>query len=100
MSGAMLPFGQRFLEGWFKDTLPKAPIDRLAVLRLDGDMYEATIQALDGLYDRLSPGGFVIVDDYYLPPCAKAILDFRTARGITDEILDIDGRGVFWRRSS
>lgn len=88
----------RFLEGWFKDTLPKAPIDRLAVLRLDGDMYEATIQALDGRYDRLSLGGFVIVDDYYLPPCAKAVHDFRGTRGITDEIEDIDGRGIFWRR--
>lgn len=90
----------RFLEGWFKDTLPNAPIDKLAVLRLDGDMYEATIQALDALYDRLSLGGFVIVDDYYLPPCAKAIHDFRDARGIRDEIQDIDGRGIFWRRSS
>jgi O-methyltransferase len=90
----------RFLKGWFKDTLPTAPIERLAVLRLDGDMYEATIQALDALYDRLSAGGYVIVDDYYLPPCAKAIHDFRAARGIADEMQDIDGRGIYWRRSS
>ena len=54
----------RFLKGWFRDTLPTAPIERLAVLRLDGDLYESTIQALDGLYDKLSAGGFVIVDDY------------------------------------
>jgi hypothetical protein len=88
----------KFLEGWFKDTLPKAPIDRLAVMRLDGDMYESTIQALESLYDRLSVGGFVIVDDYYLPPCAKAIHDFRDARGIKDELINIDNRGCYWRR--
>ncbi|HVJ42363.1 MAG TPA: TylF/MycF/NovP-related O-methyltransferase [Dongiaceae bacterium] len=89
----------RFLEGWFKDTLPTAPIERLAVLRLDGDMYEATMQALEGLYHKLSGGGYVIIDDYYLPACAKAVHDFRSARGIGEEIQDIDGRGCFWRRS-
>src|SRR5262249_7945660 len=56
----------RFLEGWFKDTLPSAPINSLAVMRLDGDMYESTIQALEALYPKLSPGGFVIIDDYFL----------------------------------
>lgn len=90
----------RFLEGWFKDTLPNAPIEKLAVLRLDGDMYESTMQALESLYDRLSPGGFVIIDDYWLEPCAKAVNDFRGGRSITDELMDIDGRGVFWRRSA
>jgi O-methyltransferase len=86
-----------FLEGWFKDTLPGAPIDRLAVLRLDGDMYESTIQALDALYHKVSYGGFVIVDDYFLPPCAKAVEDFRQRHGITSPILPIDGMGTYWR---
>lgn len=90
----------QFLQGWFKDTLPNAPIEQLSVLRLDGDMYESTIQALDALYDKLAVGGFLIVDDYELKPCAKAIHDFRSKRGIRDEILDIDGAGVYWRRSS
>ena len=89
----------KFLVGWFKDSLRAAPISRLAVLRLDGDLYESTIQALNALYDKLSPGGYVIVDDYQLATCAKAIHDFRKARGINDEIHDIDGMGVFWRRS-
>jgi hypothetical protein len=90
----------KFLAGWFKDTLPTAPISRLAVLRLDGDLYESTAQALNTLYDKLSPGGYVIVDDYQLAPCVSAIHDFRKARGIDDEIHDIDGMGVFWRRSN
>ena len=90
----------RFLQGWFKDTLPNAPIRQLAVMRLDGDMYESTAEALDALYGRLSPGGFVIIDDYFLQPCAQAVHDFRDRLGITDPILDIDGQGRYWRRSA
>lgn len=86
-----------FLEGWFKDTLPNAPIDRLAVLRLDGDMYESTIQALDALYHKVPYGGFVIVDDYQIPACAKAVNDFRKRFGITSPILPIDEWGTYWR---
>lgn len=86
-----------FLEGWFKDTLPIAPIDQIAVLRLDGDMYESTIQALDALYRKVPYGGFVIVDDYALAPCAKAVHDFRERYGIGSPILPIDGTGSYWR---
>jgi O-methyltransferase len=86
-----------FLEGWFKDTLPHAPIDKLAVLRLDGDMYESTIEALDALYHTVSQGGFVIVDDYALPACARAVQDFRERYGITSPILPIDHGGTYWR---
>lgn len=86
-----------FLEGWFKDTLPSAPIERLAVLRLDGDMYESTIQALEALYHKVSPGGFVIVDDHLLPPCAAAVADFRAARNIAAEMHPVDGAAVWWR---
>jgi len=88
-----------FLEGWFKDTLPSAPIDQLAVLRLDGDMYESTIQALDALYKKVSKGGFVIVDDYFLKGCRQAVTDFRSRDHVEDPIIDIDGRGAFWRKS-
>ncbi len=88
-----------FLEGWFKDTLHRAPIEKLAVLRVDGDMYESTIQAMDALYSKLSPGGFLIVDDYFLAPCARAINEFRAKHGINEVILPIDGMGVYWRRN-
>lgn len=88
----------RFLKGWFKDTLPVAPIEKLAILRLDGDMYESTMDALVSLYPKLSPGGFVIIDDYYLDCCRQAILDYRKQHNITEEIIDIDGAGAYWRR--
>ena len=90
-----------FLKGWFKDTLRAAPIERLAVLRLDGDMYESTTDALTALYDKVSAGGFVIIDDYgCIEACRRAVHDFRDARGIADSIVDIDGWGVYWRKSA
>lgn len=88
-----------FLEGWFRDTLAGAPIEQIAVLRLDGDLYESTRQTFDALYDRVVPGGFVIVDDYgVLPECRQCVDDFRAERGITDPITTIDWTGVRWRK--
>jgi O-methyltransferase len=88
----------RILRGWFRDTLPSAPLGALSLLRLDGDLYESTMDALVPLYPKLSPGGFVIVDDYHLAPCAKAVNDYRDREGIREDILPIDGAGVYWRK--
>jgi hypothetical protein len=90
----------RFLPGWFEDTLPAAPIDKLALIRLDGDLYQSTMDALESLYPKLSPGGFVIIDDYVMPTCAKAVHDYRTAHGIDDIIVDIDGAGAYFRKGT
>lgn len=89
-----------FLKGWFKDTLSTAPIDCLAVLRLDGDLYESTIDSLVALYDKVSAGGYIIIDDYYIPACRKAVHDFRADRKIDDEIIEIDWTGSYWMKSS
>lgn len=89
----------RFIPGWFKDTLPDARVDRIAVLRLDGDLYESTIQALSALYPRLSAGGFCVIDDYHaISACRQAVTDYREEYGICDEISEIDGSGVLWRK--
>jgi O-methyltransferase len=89
----------RFLKGWFRDTLPGAPIERLALLRLDGDLYESTMDALEALYDKVSPGGFVLVDDYGdFPPCRKAIDEFRSRRGIDAPLVTVDWSGAYWRK--
>jgi O-methyltransferase len=91
----------RFLKGYFRDTLPSAPVERLAVLRLDGDLYESTIIALESLYPKLSPGGFVIIDDYkVVVPCRAAVDDFRARHGITELIEEMNWHGVHWRRRS
>jgi O-methyltransferase len=89
----------RFLPGWFKDTLPTAPIEQLALIRLDGDYYESTITALTHLYPKLSRGGFVIVDDYSIPACAKAVADFRARTGEASAIHSIDLDATYWRKS-
>ena len=90
-----------FLKGWFCDTLPSAPIEQLAVIRLDGDMYESTMDALVHLYPKLSAGGYVIVDDFNaIPACRQAVHDFRDEHGITDPIQEIDWGGVFWKRAA
>jgi len=90
----------RFLKGWFKDTLPGAPIEELALLRLDGDLYESTMDALSALYDKVVPGGFILVDDYGdFEACRKAVDEFRAARGIRDPIENADWSGVYWRKS-
>lgn len=90
----------RFLKGWFRDTLPTAPISELAVLRVDGDMYESTMDALTALYPKVSVGGFVIVDDFCIASCTKAVEDFRAANGIVDPITMVDYTGGWWRRET
>lgn len=90
-----------FLEGMFKDTLPTAPVETLALLRLDGDMYESTVDGLVNLYHKLSPGGTLIADDYFLFEAQrKAVDEFRTAHGITDPIIRIDHFGGYWIKDS
>jgi Macrocin-O-methyltransferase (TylF) len=99
----MLDDQVRFLKGWFKDTLPTAPIEKIAVLRLDGDYYESTRTALEGLYDRVSPGGFVIIDDYGEDSwtyCRKAVDEFRAERGISAPLIQVDKPCSFWRKGS
>jgi O-methyltransferase len=90
-----------FLVGWFKDTLPTAPIDKLAIARLDGDMYESTIQAIEAVYPKLSPGGFLIIDDFgsHASQAGQAIHDYRKAQGITEEIIPVDDFGAYWRKA-
>ncbi len=88
----------RFLEGWFKDTLPTVRDRRWSLIRLDGDMYESTMDALANLYPGLSPGGYLVVDDYSIEACRQAVHDFRRAERIEAPIEDIDWTGVYWRR--
>lgn len=90
-----------FLKGWFRDTLPSSQTGPLAILRMDGDMYESTIDALNNLYDRVSLGGYIIVDDYrVVEGCRHAVDDFRTRRGIHDAIVEIDGVGIYWQKTA
>ena len=91
----------KFLKGWFKDTLPVAPIDKLAIIRLDGDMYESTMDGLTNLYPKLSNGGFIIIDDWGAgTACQQAVIDYRERNRIGDDIKEIDGIGVYWQKNN
>ncbi|MBJ8348314.1 TylF/MycF family methyltransferase [Antrihabitans sp. YC2-6] len=89
-----------FLEGYFRDTLPTAPIEQLAIVRLDGDMYESTMDGLTNLYSKLSVGGYLIVDDYGLSRCRRAVDEFRATNGISERIETIDWTGAYWRKTA
>lgn len=91
----------RFLKGWFKDTLPTAPIDTISLLRLDGDYYESTRDALTHLYDKVAPGGYVIIDDYGEDSwtyCRKAVDEFRAERQITSPMIRVDKPCAYWQK--
>jgi O-methyltransferase len=89
----------QFLKGFFSDTLPKAPIQKLAILRADADLYASTMDILNHLYPKLSAGGYAIFDDYKnLPDCRRAIHEYRDAHGITEEIRHIDRQAVYWQK--
>jgi len=88
----------RFLKGQFKDTLSTASIDQIALLRLDGDLYESTMDSLVTLYDKVAAGGIVIVDDYgVLPPCRQAVHDyFEVHREPLPDFQQADWSGIYW----
>lgn len=91
----------RFLKGWFRDTLPTAPVEALSIMRLDGDYYESTMDGLVNLYDKLSKGGYAIIDDYGEDTwtyCRKAVDDFRKLRGIKEDLIKVDSKCYYWRR--
>jgi O-methyltransferase len=87
-----------FVKGLFSDMLPSLSAGPFALLRLDGDMYESTHVALESLYPKLSPGGFIVIDDYSLTPCKLAVADFRTRMGITAPLHEVDWTGIWWRK--
>ena len=88
----------RFVEGWFRDTLPGLRDLTWAVIRVDGDLYESTMDSLENLYGGLSPGGWVIVDDYERAPCRQAVHDFRERNSISEPIVTVDWTGICWQK--
>lgn len=97
--GLWSPERVKILKGWFSSTLPDAPVEKLALLRLDGDMYESTIVALEALYPKLESGGFCIVDDYgEIPACAAAVTDYRERVGCNARVIAVDESCVYWRK--
>lgn len=88
-----------FLKGRFSDTLPGIDAKQFSLIRLDGDLYESTMDALKALYHKLSQGGFLIVDDYgALAECRMAVDEFRQTNHIIEKMHTIDWAGVYWQK--
>lgn len=86
-----------FIQGLFKDTLPNAPVTALAILRLDGDLYESTMDGLVNLYAKVAPGGTIIADDYFLFQSQREAVDeFRNRHRIQAPIIQVDDFGGYW----
>lgn len=88
-----------FLKGWFKDTLPTLKNEKFSLIRLDGDMYESTMNGLENLYPLLAKGGYLIIDDFALQNCKQAVLDYRAKHNIEAEMIKIDWTGVYWKKN-
>eukprot|EP01105_Mastigella_eilhardi_P002278 TRINITY_DN1278_c0_g1_i2.p1 TRINITY_DN1278_c0_g1~~TRINITY_DN1278_c0_g1_i2.p1 ORF type:complete len:327 (-),score=81.79 TRINITY_DN1278_c0_g1_i2:62-1042(-) len=87
----------QFCKGYFVDSLPVCQVNQLAVLRMDGDMYESTMDQLFNLYQKVSVGGVVIVDDYGLPECKRAINEFKTWHNMDEPLVAVDSwSGRYW----
>lgn len=85
------------VKGWFENTLPeyRYKIGKIAFLKLDADWYESVKCVLENLWDNISEGGYVYVDDFHLKGCQKAVLEFLQSRNI-DPVLISDCRGGIW----
>jgi len=88
-----------FCSGFFVDSLPNCHPNQIAVLRMDGDMYESTMDQLFNLYSLVSVGGYVIVDDWTVSECNRAIKDFWKWHEIIVEPISIDKFAVYWKKN-
>ena len=90
-----------FVKGFFRDSMfpLSKEVKRLSIMRLDGDMYESTVDVLYRLYDKLSLGGYVIIDDWFGFPARTACEDFFKVHGINPEIIAIDTLSVYWKKT-
>mmetsp|Transcript_22353 Transcript_22353/g.33022 ORF Transcript_22353/g.33022 Transcript_22353/m.33022 type:complete len:422 (-) Transcript_22353:780-2045(-) len=97
----MLDSNVVFVKGFFNETMPPLSkhVDKMAVMRLDGDMYESTVDVLYHFYDKMSIGGYVIMDDWFGFPSRTAVEDFFKVHGISPAIIAIDSIAAYWKKT-
>jgi hypothetical protein len=89
-----------FVEGLFEQTMPRLAGRRWSVIRLDGDLYESIMPPLEHLYEGLTPGGYVVVDDYVnIPQVRRAVTEFREREQLVEPLRAIDECGIYWRKA-
>ena len=89
--------GTCFVKGWFQDTVPKNNHGPIAILRLDGDLYASTKICLEHLYKKVVPGGFIIIDDYGLAGCKKAVDEFMGTDQFKYNVVKNTQKVIWWR---
>ena len=96
----LLDSNVHFVKGRFAQFLPQSHIKRIAILRLGADLNSSTSDILYNMYEQVSVGGFIIIDDWLggVPPRQKAVLDFCASHGITDEMIENESDAIFWRK--
>lgn len=90
----------KIVPGWFNETLIREPIQDIVILHIDADWYDSVKIVLDVLYDRIVPGGFVVLDDYGLwPGCRRAVSDYFSENHISGiDIREIGRQGAYFQK--
>lgn len=90
------------VKGLFRDTLPAlaGKTGPVSLLHADGDWYESTMDIFSNLFEKVSAGGYVQIDDYgHWEGCRKAVEDYQKAKGVRFPLEQIDYTGFGFRRS-
>lgn len=92
----------RIVPGWFNETLMHEPVKDIVLLHIDADWYESVKAVLQAFYQRVVPGGFVVLDDYGLwPGCRQALIDYFAEQNISGITIKKTGRqGAFFEKPS
>ncbi len=85
----------RFVPGYFSETLKHLANEKFSLVRLDSDSYDSVETSLEYLYPLLSAGGITIIDDWHLPGCRMAVMDYRARHNIEDDVREYDGN-AYW----
>jgi cephalosporin hydroxylase/glycosyltransferase involved in cell wall biosynthesis len=89
----------RFLQGEPAETLESAPVEQIALARVDCTQVERPIDALAALYARVAPGGFVLAHGLEAAGAREGLEAFREAHGLTEPVERIDGSALVWRKA-
>lgn len=90
------------VKGWLEDTLERSGVEKVVLLHIDTDWYASVKYALNFFYDRITPGGFIVVDDYwFFPGCRQAVHDFIKERRLEDKIVikKVDRSAVYFQKT-
>lgn len=100
--GYSLDNNLRVVEGFVEDTLPGIELAKLSFLHIDVDFYEPTFYCLENLYPRLTPNGWVIIDDYNVDifNCKEAVADYRKKSVLQEPIVHLGGYPAGWEKSA